>query len=65
MVQEAKAKTEEYAQLLSGSVSTVYALEGETSELQQTIVMRCEEITQLTRSNEEMKTVMESNDDCT
>ena len=35
--------------------STVYDLEGETSQLQQTIVMRCEEITQLTRSNEEVK----------
>ncbi len=34
IVQYANAKTEEYAQLLSGSVSTVYALEGETSRLQ-------------------------------
>ena len=55
LVQNANAKTEEYAQLLSGSAPTVYALEGETSRLQQTIVMHCEEITQLNRSNEEMK----------
>ena len=34
--------------------SVVYALEGETSRLQQVINMRCEEITQLTRTNEEM-----------
>jgi hypothetical protein len=40
---------------LSGSVSAVYALEGETSLLQQIINMRCEEITQLTRANEEMQ----------
>ena len=45
LAQNANAKTEEYAQLLFGSVSTVYALEGETSRLQQTIVMHCEEIT--------------------
>ena len=55
MVQEAKTKTEEYVQLLSGAVSTVYAVEGEASTLQQTIVMHREEITQFTRSNEEMK----------
>ena len=55
VVQDAKTKTEENAQLLSGPASVVYALEGETSTLQQTIVMRCEEITQLTRSNDEMK----------
>ena len=55
MVIEAKAIAEESSQLLSGSVSAVYALEGETSRLQQTINMRCEEITQLTRTNEEMK----------
>ena len=55
MVRDAKAKTEEHAQLLSGSVSTVYALEGETSRLQQTISMHCEAIVQLNRSNEEMK----------
>ena len=55
MVPNAKAKTEEYAQLLSGPVSTVYALEEESSQMQQTIVMHREEITQLTRSNEDMK----------
>ena len=54
MVRDAKAKTEEYAQLLSGSVSTVYALEGKT-RLQQTINMHREDIVQLNRSNEEMK----------
>ena len=32
MVQNAKAKTEEYAQLLSGSVSTRYAFEGRIIE---------------------------------
>ena len=50
-----KAKTEESSQLLSGSVSTVYALEGETSRLQQTINVHREEIVQLKRANEEMK----------
>jgi predicted nucleic acid-binding Zn-ribbon protein len=55
VVKETKAKAEESSQLLSGSVSVVYALEGETSRLQQTINMRCEEITQLTRTNEEMQ----------
>ena len=55
LAQNANAKTEEYAQLLSGSVSTVYALEGETSRLQQTIVMHCEEIAHTTRYYEEMK----------
>ena len=45
MVREAKAKAEESSQLLSGSVSAVYALEGEASRLQQTINMRCEEAT--------------------
>jgi hypothetical protein len=48
LVTETKAKAEESSQLLSGSVSAVYALEGETSRLQQVINMRCEEITQLT-----------------
>ena len=43
MVRDSKAKTEEYAQLLSGSVSTVYALEGETSRQHQTITLHCEE----------------------
>ena len=52
MVRDAKAKTEEHAQLLSGSVSRVYALEGETSRLQQTINVHREEIAQLRRSNE-------------
>ena len=55
MVRDAKAKSEESSQLLSGSVSAVYALEGETSRLQQTINTHCEEITQLKRSNDEMK----------
>ena len=40
---------------MSGSVSAVYALEGETSRLQQTINMHREEIVQLKRSNDEMK----------
>jgi acetolactate synthase small subunit len=55
MVRDAKAKTEEHAQLLSGSVSTVYALECGTSRLQKTINTHREEIVQLNRSNEEMK----------
>ncbi len=55
IVQDANSSTEEYAQLLSGSVSTVYDLEGETSTLQQTSVTRCAEITQLTRSNNMIK----------
>ena len=55
MVRDAKAKTEESSQLLSGSVSAVYALEGETSPLQQTTNMHREEIVQLKRSNDEMK----------
>ena len=54
-MRETKSKAEESSQLLSGSVSAVYALEGETSRLQQIINMRCEEITQLTRTNEEMQ----------
>ena len=53
MVRDAKAKSEESSQLLSGSVSTVYTLEGEASLLQQTINMHCEEIAQLMRANEE------------
>ena len=40
---------------MSRSVSAVYALEGETSRLQPTINMHCEEIMQLKRANEEMK----------
>ena len=55
MVHSAKANTEEYAQLVSGSVSTVYALEGEASRLQQFIALPCEDIAQLNRFNEEMK----------
>ena len=55
MVRDAKAKSEESSQLLSGSVSAVYALEGETSRLQQTINMHREEIVQLKHSNDEMK----------
>jgi hypothetical protein len=53
LVRETKSRAEESSQLLSGSVLAVYALEGETSRLQQIINMRCEEITQLTRTNEE------------
>jgi hypothetical protein len=55
MVRDAKAKSEETSQLLPGTVSAVYALEGATSRLQQTINMHCEEITQLKRANEDMK----------
>jgi hypothetical protein len=55
LVRVIKTKAEEGSQLLSGTVSAVYVLEGETSRLQQTINMRCEEITQLTRTNEEMQ----------
>jgi len=55
VVGDAKAKSEESSQLLSGSVSAVYALEGETSRLQQTINMHREAIVQLKRSNDEMK----------
>ena len=54
MVQNANSKTEEYAQLLSGSVSIVFALEGETSKLQQPVVIRNEELMQLSRSTHEM-----------
>ena len=49
MVRESKAKTEESSQLLSGSVSAVYALEGETYRLQQTVIAYREEATQLKR----------------
>ena len=55
MVRDAKAKTEESSQLLPGSVSAVYAVEGETSRLQQTINMHREDIVQLNHSNDEMK----------
>ena len=55
LVRETKTKAEESLQLLSGSVSAVYAPAGETSRLQQIINMRCEEITQLTRASEEMQ----------
>jgi hypothetical protein len=55
LVRETKAKADESSQLLSGSVSVVYALEGETSRLQQIVNMRGEEITQLTQTNEEMQ----------
>ena len=58
LAQNANSKTEEYAQLLSGSVSTVPALEGETSLLQQTIVMHREEITQLNREIKESRNHM-------
>ncbi len=44
MVRDAKAGTEESSQLLFGSVSTVYALEGETSRLQHTINAHREEV---------------------
>ena len=40
---------------MSGSVSAVYALAGETSRLQHTINMHCEEITQRMQANEDMK----------
>ena len=50
MVRDATAKYEESSQLLSGSVSAVYALEGETFRIQQTFNMHCEEITQLVRA---------------
>ena len=39
LVRETKSRVEESSQLLSGSVSAVYALEGETSRLQQIINM--------------------------
>ena len=55
IVRDAKANTEEYAQLCCGSVSTDYALECETSRLQHTTNMHRDEIDQLNRSNEEMK----------
>ena len=55
MVQNAKAKTEEHAQRLPVSISTVNALEGEALRLQQTVASHCEEIAQLNRSNEETK----------
>ena len=54
MVLDAKAKSEESSQLLSGSASAVYALEGETSRLQQTINIHREEIVQLKHSNDKM-----------
>ena len=40
---------------MSGSVSAVYALEGEASRLQQAINLHREEIVQLKRSNDEVK----------
>ena len=55
MVRDAKAKSEESSQLLSGSVSAVYVLEGETSRLQHTINLHCEEIAQLKRANAEIQ----------
>ena len=54
MVRDAKSKSEESSQLLSVSVSAVYALEGETSRLQQTVNMHREEIVHLKRSTDEM-----------
>jgi chromosome segregation ATPase len=55
MIRDSKDKREGSSQLLSRSVSAVYALEGETSRLQQTINMHCQEITQLMRAIEEIQ----------
>ena len=44
---DSKSKVEEYAQVLAGSVSALYDLEGETSKLQQSIVINGEDITQI------------------
>ena len=54
LVRDSKFKAEATSQLLSGSVSAVYALEGETSRLQQALYLKREDIVGAERVIEEI-----------
>ena len=55
MLHESRRESEEESQLLSGSVSAVYALEGESMRAQRVIIVQGEEMSQASRNNADMK----------
>ena len=60
LLQEARSQSSAHAHLLSGSVPSVYTLEGEVSSLRQAGHMQDEEVVRASSINEELKNYWES-----
>ena len=57
---EARSQNFEYSQLLSGSVTSIFALEGEVSTLRHNMLMKDEEVAKASSVNEELKSCWQS-----